>query len=447
MMLNFFRRIRDRQAAVRARFRADEAGAVALIFAILMVPILMGIAAAVDYSRAVNTRTRLTAAADAAALAGANAASQPSVPVGHRASVGNAAAANYFAGNADSGSYTNLTHTETLTTDASGAVAQKVCYTAKVNSIFGGVGGMSAFDVANCVTARAAYSPYVEFHILIDVSESMTIGATPAAQAIVRAQSGENCAFACHHQGRSGPARAAGATLRLDMVKSAVASVLNSIPASPNVKYQIYRFSNEAAIVSPKTDSAATRTSRLNSLNFDTWNNGGGGSNVQPALNYVKARISPGDGSNPANPITYVMLVTDGIENSAHLSGGSFPILQWYEDPDMSRISPYQVISIGGYSDQTIQSMSASYCTQIKNAGAKMVTMLTPYYVMSGATNSQDVLRDNFVNNTARPRAVTQMQACASSPSMYGLADSSTNLQNAMKTIITVATKPLALSN
>ncbi len=54
--------------AVVRRFAADENGNIAVIFAIVLVPLLSFVGAAIDYSRANNARTAMQAAADSAAL-------------------------------------------------------------------------------------------------------------------------------------------------------------------------------------------------------------------------------------------------------------------------------------------------------------------------------------------------------------------------------------------
>lgn len=50
------------------RFKADERGNIAVIFAIVLVPIISFIGAAIDYTRAANARTAMQAALDSAAL-------------------------------------------------------------------------------------------------------------------------------------------------------------------------------------------------------------------------------------------------------------------------------------------------------------------------------------------------------------------------------------------
>jgi Flp pilus assembly protein TadG len=51
------------------RFAAERSGAVMLLFGILLIPLLLGIGLAMDYSRALKTKQNLGQALDSAALA------------------------------------------------------------------------------------------------------------------------------------------------------------------------------------------------------------------------------------------------------------------------------------------------------------------------------------------------------------------------------------------
>ncbi len=51
------------------RFTADRSGAVMLVFSIVLIPLLLGVGMAMDYSRALKTKQNLNQALDAAALA------------------------------------------------------------------------------------------------------------------------------------------------------------------------------------------------------------------------------------------------------------------------------------------------------------------------------------------------------------------------------------------
>src|SRR3954447_4583618 len=58
-------------AALISRFREDDRGSIAVIFAVAIVPILLGVGAAIDFSRANSFRNTTQAALDTALLGGA----------------------------------------------------------------------------------------------------------------------------------------------------------------------------------------------------------------------------------------------------------------------------------------------------------------------------------------------------------------------------------------
>jgi Putative Flp pilus-assembly TadE/G-like len=63
------------------RFRRDSSGNIAVIFALLLLPLLEAVGCAVDLSVAMKQRTRIQAALDDAVLAVRSPGSRPSMPV------------------------------------------------------------------------------------------------------------------------------------------------------------------------------------------------------------------------------------------------------------------------------------------------------------------------------------------------------------------------------
>lgn len=57
--------------SVLERFRGDDSGAVAILFGIAALPVMLGVGAAIDYSSVVQTQSKLQAAADAGVLSAA----------------------------------------------------------------------------------------------------------------------------------------------------------------------------------------------------------------------------------------------------------------------------------------------------------------------------------------------------------------------------------------
>ena len=64
-------RILGRAVALARKFRGDESGQIAVIFALALVPATVGVGAAIDYSRGNQVRSGVQAALDSAVLAAA----------------------------------------------------------------------------------------------------------------------------------------------------------------------------------------------------------------------------------------------------------------------------------------------------------------------------------------------------------------------------------------
>ncbi len=192
------------------RFRRDEQGNVSMIFAFSVPVLALAMGVGVDFTNAAVSRSRLTSAADAAALA----ALTPAMMQQTDAQAKTAAYA-MFDGRAQSiGSVnqTSISRTITITHPATntGMRVVTVTYTASVNALFGGVLAMfgalpanTGMNVGGTSTAQAAGPPNINFYLLLDNSPSMSLPATSAGIsqmiALTPTQDGGNgCAFACH---------------------------------------------------------------------------------------------------------------------------------------------------------------------------------------------------------------------------------------------------------
>src|SRR5262249_43795668 len=172
-------------AALRRReFRRDRAGNVTLTFALALIPIVGAVGAAVDYSRANNFRSQLMAAADAAAV-GAVAKTSPAVTAaGSMSQDGNIPAGQTHALNifdsqlaGKSGFWTNLNRTATVTR-TNGMVNSQVQFTANVPTAFMGLFGKSTIPISGTSKASNSLPTYIDFHLLLDNTPSMGLGAT-----------------------------------------------------------------------------------------------------------------------------------------------------------------------------------------------------------------------------------------------------------------------------
>ena len=172
-----------------------------MMYALVAPVLVFGGGAAIDYGRAAQIRTKLNAAADAAALA----ALTPSM-LQQSASVAQAAAVNMFNGLAAgvSGLTTDATQvTVNVTVGATPLTRNvEVSYSTSVNTIFAQVLHVTTLPVSGVSEASAQAPPNIDFYVLLDNSPSMALPATQAGitqmQNLTTKQITGGCAFACH---------------------------------------------------------------------------------------------------------------------------------------------------------------------------------------------------------------------------------------------------------
>jgi len=226
-----------------AGFRSNKRGNVAVITALSCLPLIAAVGCVIDYSTATMVKTKLQAAADAAAVATLSVNS--SVVTTAKAMTGNGTvsggatyAVNFFNANLSTApanvGYTALNPSATVSLSGSTVTAQ-VQFTASVPTFFMGVMGFSNVNIGGSSTATYKLPTYIDFYLMLDVSGSMSFPSTAAEQARLMAVNPDDlrgtppnsypqgCQFACHfsRQGactqsgsdpHQGPIPAAGTT-------------------------------------------------------------------------------------------------------------------------------------------------------------------------------------------------------------------------------------------
>ena len=199
-----------------AQFRSHKRGNVAVITALCALPLVASVGCVIDYTTASLVKTKLQAAADAAALATVS-VNSPVVTTakgmssGGTVSGGSTFATNFFNANLNASpanvGYSNLTPTATVSLTGTKMTAT-VSFTAKVPTYFMGVMGFSTVNVSGSSTASYTMPTYINFYLMLDVSGSMSFPSTAAEQARLMAVNPDNllgspgysqgCQFACH---------------------------------------------------------------------------------------------------------------------------------------------------------------------------------------------------------------------------------------------------------
>jgi len=312
-------------------FGSDKAGNVAMMMAVVL-PVLVGsVGLAIDVANTYEVKSQLVAAADAAVLGGVKAASIA-------AADGDKDWQKKAAAEAVSLFQANIAHDHLQSVEFTPSFTRK-------GARFDGVASfryvsptyfMQFFGQDNVVisqTAKASLRPknYIDISFLIDTSSSMGIGATSADQTLMFASEAK-CAFACHVPRSAleasqtpAAARAIGAKLRIDVVREALLLMIGDIDKldldGGQVRIGIYTFSNElSTLLAPETDLRKVKKSIETLALAQAANVAVGGTYVSAALTQLPTVLDKsakgGDGLSPESPKSFVVLVSDGIEDS-----------------------------------------------------------------------------------------------------------------------------------
>jgi Flp pilus assembly protein TadG len=469
-------------ASLALFFRRETAAAVAVTFATSVMPITMLAGLVYDFGWCMQAKSKLDLAADAAALAAVRTAAA-GYAAGQSSELylaeAQTAATQWWAaqaGNVPEIASSSATPTITQTGQTFTAT---IAYTAAVNEVMpaafhGNTRGTAT--IANTATASIVVHAYGTVDFLLDNTSSMMLPATDADLALLQqgerywltSQADQNyvnaganglvgwnsstngeyttanlplpsstnyCAFACHWssigQDYYTVARAVGAKLRFDEVQSATETAIQQMETLEQVNGQlkvgIFAFGG-AGMTLPSYLTTVFAESLLDPLvNGVSQKNAGGtaaitalqsitppisgdnpNTNIGMAISDTLAITGPGgNGNTSASPLKSLILVTDGLEDD----------------------SLYQVIPT------TEGPINPAVCTAIKDAGYTLYVLYTPY-------NSEPVYLVNnialqpYINGTNQPSVLSALQSCASSPSDVIQANSASDIQTGMTTLI-----------
>jgi len=424
-MASIIRSLRNATNEVR-RFRRDEGGSMAMMMGLAAIPLIFSVGAGVDYGTANMVKSKLDAVADTAALSA----------VDHLAISGTAAAAQTTAQNTFNAQAVNLANVTisniaaTVTDSTSGRTAV-VSYTATKTNMFMGIFGYPSTTINGQSTAAAGLSTYIDFYLLLDNTPSMGVGATSADINTMVNNTPDQCAFACHDTSNSSNyynlAKNLGVTMRIDVLKSATQSLMNTANSSETLPNQyrmaVYTFGTSATNANLTNVVALTSnlTSAQSSIsNIDLMTVSGQNQNNDQDTNYESivpaigsAIPAPGPGTQ-ASPQKVLFFVSDGVA-----------------DENNPNTCSEQTVS--GVRCQ--EPINTALCTAIKNRGIQIAVLYTTYLPLP--TNA-------WYNQYISPFSgdiSPQMQSCAS-PGLFfavsptqGISEAMTALfQNAVMT-------------
>ena len=363
------------------QFRRDSSGNVAIIFALALVPLIGFVGAGVDYSVANKIRTKLLAAADAASIsaiakASSGMTSAASMTGDGPVTSGSGDAVKFFKAEIQSdGGYTLDSVTAEVTKTGS-TVTATVKFAASVPTSLVGLLGFSSIPIGGTASAANNLPVFIDFHLLLDNTPSMGVGATPADVATMVANTSDKCAFACHDKSDSNNyyklAKKLGVTMRIDVLRTATQQLMDTAAQtaafSNQFRMAIYTFGAKAeatglTTISALTSNLSSAKAQANAIDLMTIPYQNYNSDQQTDFDSVltavnKAITTPGTGTSSASPQKVLFFVSDGVADAYNPSGCS------------------QKTTSGGRCQEPIDT---SFCKTIKDRGIKIAVLYTTY--------------------------------------------------------------------
>ncbi|MGU3284556.1 pilus assembly protein TadG-related protein [Methylobacterium mesophilicum] len=446
-----------------------RSGNVTILFALSLLPMVGLLGYGIDYGVAITDKSKLDAAADAAAIAAvatakAYIAANPGQAnvTANAIAAGIAQASKAFTVNAGTVPFAQVQLQTPQLTRKSQTLVSTVVYSATVKNNFGPIFRTPTTTLSNTVTASADLASYLDFYLLLDVSGSMGLPATTAGMSQLASQNNDmnddykqGCQFACHYSGNNGWNLAAGKIqLRSDAVNNAVCSLIQRA-ANPSVTNQyrvgLYPFINQMGTLADINSSIATLnaaaqcslawplaltklldtgTTQLYTNNDPSTGTGAGGTHFEVVLPQMKNTITNaggfGDGSGTGARKPFVFLITDGMQNDQHYS--IYKNGKYYYPGQPSKFAGYDD---GKFDTSTPASINPSLCSALKSAGATISILYIPYNIITFKDYGGVVAGENKKVNAFSPSLATPLQSCAS-PGYFYTANSPDDIKTSL---------------
>lgn len=425
----------------RTRFRSDTRGNIAILTALLMFPLIGVGGLAIDHMQADSAKVRIDNAADAAALAAVNtakaiAAGNATWGSGDPLEAGRAAAARMFRANSTSIGQADQPQPEINIERVGAEYVASVSWSTTTPATFGRLFGKASHVLSGTAEARSGVGLYHDFFIMMDMSASMLIGATPAD--ISRTFNLLSCAFACHLQNDSLAyiRSQGGVRMRIDVMKDAIVTALEELrrrAAMPGqYRFAVYTFSNEVRTFLDISDprardfDAVIATVRA----ADPWRSNGGGTNFTRALGEVERKLTSGNTGTMVNPMQRVILISDGVQNERRIELDAYT---WGNDP-MVVVGPSYTI---GPITSRMSGMDPGGCNRMKAKGAEVamvhVQYINPLTVPGVIGDAAQTDEFGFIEKVLIPDMANTMGACASSTQLYADANTPAEIYAAIQ--------------
>lgn len=425
------------------QFARDDRGVIAILCSMTIILLILSSGGTVDYGLAIQKRAELQQAADAAVLAAAKGAgdylkANSGATEAEWKQVAEQTGLQTFLSNLSDPNVKASSSINIDVTNNEGEIQAVASFTGQHSTYFLKLINIDNIDVTGHAVASTGKNGFVRINYVVDLSPSMGIGATGSDQQTLDNRIG--CAIACHYEDTWGArdtlaaARASGATLRIDVVRNSIASMLQKFKSLSNggdgYEIAIYGFSNSLInIIQPTTDIDAAITAAQN-IEL-TGLVAQGGTNLRHSLQQLSEQsANSGDGSSTSERKIFTVLMTDGVENSIinylNNPNRSSTLMRPARDPNFVRFSPWED------SDpvETSQGFNPVSCDPLKNKNHTILAINVEYLIPTIWYGS-DSLRFNFIDDTLKPKIESNMAACVSNANLMFNASSPTEIADA----------------
>ncbi|MHC2104375.1 TadE/TadG family type IV pilus assembly protein [Methylobacterium sp. CM6246] len=413
-------------------FKQDQSGQIAILFALLSMPMLFAAGAAIDYGRRNAAKAQLDAAVDSAVL---GVITQKTNTL--TSDMLTSARTQFMA---DAAKLPGVTITSFTPTPLPGATQVGITanYTATVKTTLGSMMNVVTMNISGQSGSVRNVAQYIDFYLLLDNSPSMGLAAT-AADISNMQRVANGCAFACHLLNSNGTennndnyniAKRNNVKLRIQVLRDAVSNLVDSAKSSMNLTQQFRMemwtfsdFQTKLMSLTPSLDLVKSASSQID-LAYSYQDQRDSQTAYERAISKMTSQIpASGNGVTAATPIRFLFFVTDGVQDT--------PI-----DGTMSNQSSGYKIN----SNRFISAISPSTCQTMKNSNIKIGIIYTQYLPLYS---------DDFYNQNVKPfenNIGPMLKSCATDGLYFPVATNG-DINQAMQQLFSAALASVRITN
>lgn len=419
-----------------ARLGRRKDGNVAMMFALLAIPMVGSIGLAVDFGQILTARNKAQVAADAAALqAGGVALELISTGDGSDAATAAALAEGkrrgslLFSANASQLGIRDAAASIVVTRDGQN-ITSRVEFQISRKNFIAGMFGRDDYTASGTAVSAQSLPTYSDVHIAVDISQSMGIAATKSEMlrlfnAKVNLANGgtkqTSCVFGCHAvdsgdaESYSDVAARLGIRLRIDVLRDATLKLVETA-REDSQSFPIYRIAIYAMGMTQSYTSGSLLTLHALSGNFSTLATAASLISLGPSKgnrfsdsyqNETVAELNgdltaSGDGSSQAKAKKYVILITDGVRDVQ--KGGSGCVQA---------------------SNRCVSALEQASCTAMKAKGITIGVLYTTYLPPDPIAAGTNFYKTQVVDTGVAAKIQPALKNCASPGWFFEASDAS----------------------